>query len=264
MRYAVEPTDSNHSDFSFSSACLTYREIGHSISLKIGWEKKRYHPTEYIPRKGPFRNCTFVLDGTECYISEPIEETANHAYKSGKAHGHTVKYEAACHISSSRIMWISGGVSGAIHDKTVLRGGGLLNILPQDQRGLADKGYICAEWSHFLFCPIPPYERNGNPELTLGEELYNTNLSSLRVEIERVFGRMKNSFKVLQHSRDRNLYRHRLIFVVLAHTFNIWNEFEPIRAEVNQYILNPPDLPVPSRANRPEELSFPSAYPNLQ
>jgi len=104
-------------------------------------------------------------------------------------------------------MWISGGVSGAEHDRTVLKEGGLFEKLPKGEKGIADKGYINHRWADQIYCPIAPKNVNGVKTLTLGEDLYNTTLSSMRIEVERVFGRMK-TFKVLTHSRDRNLLRH--------------------------------------------------------
>ena len=116
--------------------------------------------------------------------------------------------------------------------------------LPKGEKGIADKGYINHRWADQIYCPIAPKNVNGVKTLTLGEDLYNTTLSSMRIEVERVFGRMK-TFKVLTHSRDRNLLRHRLLFVVIANTFNIWNEIAPIRKNENPWIQAPPLIPVP-------------------
>ena len=44
-------------------------------------------------------------------------------------------------------MWVSGGVSGAEADSTILSEAGLFKILPKDERGIADKGYINKIWS---------------------------------------------------------------------------------------------------------------------
>ena len=63
------------------------------------------------------------------------------AFYSGKAGKHTIKYETCTHISSGRIMWESGGISGAISDISLTKVSGLLDAIPDGEIGLADKGY---------------------------------------------------------------------------------------------------------------------------
>ena len=177
--------------FALERVLILRLTLGHFSCCKIDWKPQPYHKQENVPNRGPFKDCTFVLDCTECPIATPTDDEESLLFHSGKAHRCTIKYELACHISSGRIMWISGGVSGAEHDRTVLKEGGLLNQLPDGEKGIADKGYINHLWADRIYCPIAPKTVNGEKTLTLGEDLYNTTLSSLRIEVERVFGRMK-------------------------------------------------------------------------
>lgn len=146
-------------------------------------------------------------------------------------------------------MWVSGGGPGAEHDRRVLEKNGLLEVVPEGELGIGDKGYQKEEYRDKLVWPIFARKVHGRATLTWGEHLYNLNLCSLRVEIERVFGRMKKAFAFLQLSRDRNLHEHRKNFNVLAHTLNIMLEFQPMRKNAPKYFVNPPaTLPTPPRA----------------
>jgi len=84
------------------------------------------------------------------------------------------------------------------------------------------------------------------PVMSQHEILYNFVLSSLRIDIERLFERFKN-FYVLLHCRNRNQLTHQEIFVVVAHTINISLELNPLRATTSKYILNPPQMGLPPR-----------------
>lgn len=220
--------------------------------MQISWERKAHQAEEFKIASGPLSGASFLVDGTECQISKPSDTATQHAYNSGKSHTHSIKYEVACHISSGRIMWLAGGDSGSTHDVKVLAKSGLLEFVPIGEFGLADKGYLKANLNDAFFTPIAAYRVGGIRCLSVLEFMYNLNVSSLRIEIERVFGRMKKCFKWLSLARTRNLYEHRLTFCVLAHTFNIMIEFEPLRRELNSYILDPPQFPVPKRTKRSE------------
>lgn len=217
------------------------------LCCQISWEKKPHQPAEFVPQSGPLNGCTWIVDCIECPIAEPSDNLKSQAFWSGKDHRPTMKYEVACHISSGRVLHISGGVSGAVNDRDVLRSGGLWRKAPENENGIADRGYTSGEWNHRLFTPLSPIiDPNGLETLSFGEGMYNNMLSSLRIEIERLFERFKN-YSVLLHSRDRNQLSHREVFIVIANTVNISLEVHPLRSEVSRWILNPPNFPLPPR-----------------
>lgn len=217
--------------------------------MQISWQPKPYHPPEKSVESGPLQGATFILDCTECRIAKPVDVESEYYYKSGKAHVTTIKYEVATQISTGRIMWVSGGGPGREHDNRVLRANGLLDHIPEGEIGIADKGYRAADFGSKLMWPVFAKRVNGVPSLTWGEHLYNFNLCSLRIEVERVFGRMKKCFTFLTHCRDHNLHRHRQDFMIIANIFNIMIEFQPMRANNHQNLINPPThLPTPPRA----------------
>lgn len=210
------------------------------MNLKISWKPKEYHPKEISPSVGPLKGVTWMIDGTECKIAEPTDEDYSHILQSGKSGLYGIKYEVVCQVSSGRIMWVSGGGSAAEHDRNLLDAGGLLDMIPKGEIGIGDKGYLRNDLKSRILTPIPPRRVQGQHILTAEEILYNELLSSLRIEIERVFGRMKKCFAYLTHSRDRDLLTHRENFTVLANTFNIMLEFNPMRATAHSNLTNPP------------------------
>ena len=197
------------------------------------------------------KGVSFIIDCTQCPIRKPIDPEIAPTFQSGKSHDYTLKYEVACHISTHRIMWVSGGVSGAEADTTILSGAGLFKVLPRNERGIADKGYINKDWSSIILTPLPALkDERGFSYFFMHEIIYNEYLSSLRIQIERLFGRMKNCFKVLAGSNDTNLARHRLSFIVASNTYNIMNLWEPLRAHQHKNVADPPNIPLPDRVKR--------------
>ena len=204
-----------------------------------------------MPLGGPLKYVNWMIDGTECQIAEPTNEDLNYVCQSGKSKLHSIKYEVVCQVSSGRIMWVHGGGPASEHDRTLFKAGKLLDYVPIEEIGIADKGYWNKEWKRRILTPIPPVSRNGQDLNTVEEVLFNETLSSLRIEIERVFGRMKVCFSYLTHSRERDLLAHRKNFTILANAFNISLEFEPLRAVPHQNLTNPPvNLSIPARAFR--------------
>lgn len=226
---------------------------------EISWNGRVWHPQEFVPQPGNlFENVTFAVDGTECGIARPTYKAAEEAYHSTKAGEHTIKYEVATQISSGRIMWISGSVPGSIHDKTVLDMFELCVHIPPGELGLADKGYAGARTDKLLTMlkPQNPNQVDPNgfyntPTFSIEERLYNRCISAIRIEIERVNGRLKR-FQVLVHTRTRNKFEHLAMFTVVANLVNMWNEVCPLRKELHPLLLDCPAL-IPPRARPPEE-----------
>ena len=212
---------------------------------EVSWNRNEaWHPEEVVSPQGhPFYGVTFSIDGIECGIAKPFDDNEENVWYSDKAGQHTVKYELCTHVSSGRIMWISGGIPGSVHDYALLQSSGLLEKIPDGQRGFADKGYSGAPPDKLL---VMLKKIRGQPYLDFDEYVFNKAVSALRIEIERVNGRLKN-FGVLWRWRGRNRFSHSVIFRVLCNIVNIQMEIQPMRKNVHPILLNA-DIIVPERA----------------
>ena len=113
----------------------------YEILDEISWDRLDWHNLEEpIPNEAHMlKGVTFIVDGIECGIAKPVDPIEEHAWYSNKKGGHSIKYEVVTSISSGRIKWISGGISGALHDVTLSRNSGLLDAIPPGELGIADR-----------------------------------------------------------------------------------------------------------------------------
>ena len=201
---------------------------------EISWYPLVWHPAESMVVEGSlFNNVTFVLDGIECKIAKPVDRRDEESYYSTKKGAHSIKYQTATNISSGRLMYYSGGIPGAIHDRTLLKHSTLPHIIPEGQYGLADKGYECLYPNQLLYLLKPSKPEAGHPlahvkSFTFEERLYNRCISALRIEVERVNGRLKR-FAILEEYRTRCKLSHHVVFGVICNLVNIWMELCPMR-----------------------------------
>jgi hypothetical protein len=63
-------------------------------------------------------------------------------YYSGKAKEHTIKYEIGVHPDTGFLVWVGGPIAGAVHDMTLARKSGVLDLVGEKEFILADKGYV--------------------------------------------------------------------------------------------------------------------------
>lgn len=213
---------------------------------EIAWKRNEaWHPEEVVPPQGhPFEGVTFSIDGIECGIAKPADPDQENVWYSDKAGQHTVKYELCTHISSGRIMWAAGGIPGSVNDIRLANTSGVLDIIPAGERGLADKGYAYAPRNKLLAM----LKKDKGP-LTYDETVFNRTISALRIEVERVNGRLKN-FSSLWRSRNRDRNVHTMMFSILCNIVNIQMELQPLRKEIHPVLLEA-NIVVPPRAQVP-------------
>lgn len=226
----------------------------YDILDEVSWKKLPWHRDEVtIPEGNMFHGATFILDGIECGIAKPSDKVEDAGWFSGKAGEHTVKYETGVHIASGRIMWVSGGISGSINDISLTKTSGLLDIIPPGEIGLCDKGYNGLPKDQFLVMLKKRSTGSGNARtthpLTTEEAIFNRLMAALRIEVERVNGRLKR-FSILWRSRVRDRFSHGIMFNVLCNVVNIQMELEPMRREMHQLLFHCP-FAIPRRA-RPD------------
>ena len=61
------------------------------------------------------------LDGLVCLIQRPLDNLKQCHYYSGKSRKHCIKYELGTQLFSGRIVWMSGGIPGSVHDLDLAR-----------------------------------------------------------------------------------------------------------------------------------------------
>lgn len=211
---------------------------------EIHWEPLVWHkPEPRAPEGSLLHNVTYVIDGIECGIATPTNVVNEIAYLSEKAGKHTVKYENCTALGSGRIKWLSGGVPGSIHDMELAKATGVFDIAPEGEIGLADRGYAGAPPDRIMAVLKPQVFSDGPlvnvPCYTFEERVFNRVICSQRIEVERVYGRLKR-FQVLWHSRMKDLTLHRMLFEVLANVVNIQIELEPMRKQTHPMLLFAP------------------------
>lgn len=222
----------------------------HELLDEVSWTPKVWHPAETVAPPGSlFFGATFCLDGTECGIAKPSDKQEEDMWYSDKAGQFTVKYETCTHISSGRIMWFAGGVPGSISDIKLAKNSGVIDAVPQGEWGVCDKGYVGMPATQFKAMLKTTNILQGDIQsrtLALDEKIYNRCLSAVRIEIERVNGRLKR-FKALWRSRARERFAHCMIFSVLCNIVNIQMELEPMRECLHPILSDCPIVP-PLRA----------------
>jgi hypothetical protein len=191
-----------------------------------------------FPKTGLFRNITLIVDGTDCPINRPSARKDRELYSSGRlkeniSSRYNVKYTIACQISSGKICFVDGPVPGSYADVTSFRDCGLLFNLPKKEMILCDKGYQGQPR-----CLTPYKKDRGKLFLTAEEEAFNEVLSSVRMLVERVIGRVKVFGALGSRGRFRShtLEKHKALFTVACQITNISLEIEPLMFHTNFYL----------------------------
>jgi hypothetical protein len=78
-----------------------------------------------------------------------------------------------------------------MHDKTLLEETGLLLKSPPGSRGLGDSGYEGVRKTHRWLSLVTPLKKKPGKERTEAEKQTNKALSSIRVRVEHVIGKLK-------------------------------------------------------------------------
>jgi len=160
-----------------------------------------------------------IVDGTECPVERPLDDTDQRAYYSGKKKKHTIKYEVAVDTDNAQIVWVAGGVPGSVHDLTLLRSSGLLNLLLPDERVCADKGYVGGP-----DCLLVPFKG----AISAREEMFNRFLSKYRTLVENVNARFKY-FACLRVAWRHELTLHSVVFHLITNIVNVDCIYRPVR-----------------------------------
>lgn len=178
----------------------------------ILWETLGYQLT--LPKVrvnslyGLYQTCPdlreFIVDGTEREIERPKDSQKQKDYYSGKKRQHTIKNQVIINPRKKKIIYVSKTITGRIHDKKALVDDGILLHAPPKAKGLGDSGYMGVSDD----CPwlnlVTPVKRKPQQELAQTAKITNKTLSSVRIRVEHVIGKLKIN-KILCHPFRTNI-----------------------------------------------------------
>jgi len=116
-----------------------------------------------------------------------------------------MKYEIAVCLGDGKIVWCAGGEGGSVHDITLLRMYGLLDMLRPSELILGDKAYIGESQI------LTPFK---SPKNDIEIEI-NSWVNKSRIVVENVFGRIKK-FSCLTTKWRHDTALHPMIFHLIA------------------------------------------------
>ena len=145
--------------------------------------------------KVQYPNTRIIIDATEIYIQRPSDPYAQQLTFSSYKNHNTAKALAGI-TPSGAFSFVSPLYGGSISDRELFIQSGLLEKLEQGDAVMADKGFNIADLleTKGVSLNIPP--RKNSEQFDSIELVKTRRIASLRVHIERAFGRVK-SFKIL-------------------------------------------------------------------
>jgi hypothetical protein len=133
-----------------------------------------------------------MTDATESPCNRPTDNDVQKKYYSGKQKTHTIKTQLTIN-SNKRIVAVSETHPGSVHDKQVFDSDETIKKLPQQARHILDKGYVGVDKEHPNCNILIPFKRKkGQEKLPPLLADVNKYLSSRRISVEHVIGKLKN------------------------------------------------------------------------
>lgn len=169
-----------------------------------------------------FPSCVCIVDGSTQEIARPREN--QRLFYDGKHKRHTIKIQGSVG-PSGLLVDLRGPVPGSVHDLTLFRESGLLNVLNQEQiansharpgdplvSAMFDKGYQGVQVS--LPQAILPRKQTKTRRLRSEDYEYNRQVGHDRVQVERWYGRHKRLWRIMTVR-----YTHKLVYYNEFYTF---------------------------------------------
>lgn len=133
----------------------------------------------------------FIVDGTEREIERPKDKIKQKDYYSGKSKQHAVKNQLIINPKSRKILHVTNSIPAHTHDKKALTDDGILLRAPPRSKGLGDSGFQGITKDCSWLTVTTPIKRKPRQELSEADKFTNKVLSSIRVRVEHVIGRVK-------------------------------------------------------------------------
>lgn len=133
----------------------------------------------------------YIVDGTDRSFERSKDNKTQELYYSGKKKRHTIKNQIFVNPRSKKIIYTTKTLPGSVHDKTALNDDGILDHAPPISCGLGDLGYEGIKKNYPWLKFVIPVKKKKNKDRTIEEKQTNKVISSVRVGIEHVIGKLK-------------------------------------------------------------------------
>ncbi|XP_067126808.1 uncharacterized protein [Centruroides vittatus] len=139
-----------------------------------------------------------IIDCFELFVERPSSLDARYLTWSQYKHHNTIKFLIGVTPQGS-VSFISEPWGGRVSDKHLTEHSGLLKYLLPGDLVLADRGFNITDSVGITGAQlaVPAFTR-GKQQLSALEVAESRKLSHLRIHVERVIGRIKNNFKILE------------------------------------------------------------------
>lgn len=171
-----------------------------------------------------FRNVTFAVDTTTCRLVKSGGAAIEELTFSGEKGYNGLKYQILVSTGTCKIIHIFGPIPATYNDHNILEMSGVMGLRLPNELGIADGAYNKLS-ARLLLTPFAKF-RGG---LTLRRRVWNNLISSVRIDIERVFQRIKRFAILSATSRLHDLHKHGTIFFVICNLVNIDITMHPMR-----------------------------------
>lgn len=143
------------------------------------------------------------------------------------------KYQICVQVATSRIVDISGPIYGKWPDINVWRWSNVSERLEPGERGIGDAGYRGAGPTLLI-----PFQRR-NQALSARRRFWNNALSSVRLDVERIFHMIKR-FRILKNQSRVSYPKHAAMFRLACQLINLELELHPLRSAPASTLLDCP------------------------
>lgn len=161
----------------------------------------------------------YIVDGTDRPYRRSKDNKTQEIYYSGKKKRHTIKNQIFINPHNKKIIYVTETLPGSVHDKTAVEEDEVLNHAPKSSKGMGDLGYegIKKDYSWLRF--VIPLKKKKGKERTDGEKQTNKTISSIRVRIEHVIGKLKIN-RILADKYRGNVQSADLVFKNCCYLYN--------------------------------------------
>lgn len=180
-----------------------------------------------------FYHVSFIVDASDFEIKAPKNKRVNRLAYTGKSDIYCLKYQICVQVATSRIVDISGPIYGKWHDINVWRWSNVSERLEPGERGIGDAGYRGAGPTLLI-----PFQRR-NQALSARRRFWNNALSSVRLDIERIFHMIKR-FRILKNQSRVSHPKHAAMFRLACQLTNLELELHPLRSAPAATLLDCP------------------------